>query len=177
MQQRSALRTAAVSIAAGVGLTVFGTVFLPHVQAQSQTPSIVAQSTSDPATQFYTQDNGVAIDGTDPVSYFRQAQPIAGSAELSYDWNGATWLFSSEENRDLFVADPERYAPQYGGFCAWAVSQGYTAPTDPDAWTIVDGKLYLNFNQRVQRTWEQDIPGHIQNANANWPAVLDQSEG
>ena len=116
---------------------------------------------------------GTAIDGTDPVAYFTEGRPVEGSSKFTHDWNGATWRFSSAENRDLFAANPETYAPQYGGYCAWAVSQGYTASTDPDAWKIVDGKLYLNYNQSVQARWEGDIPGHISSANQNWPRVLD----
>ena len=116
---------------------------------------------------------GTAIDGTDPVAYFTQGRPVEGSSEFTHEWMGAEWRFSSAENRDTFAADPEKYAPQYGGYCAWAVSQGYTASTDPEAWKIVDGKLYLNYNKSVQRTWEQDIPGNIQSADGNWPKVLN----
>ncbi|MEL7173254.1 MAG: YHS domain-containing (seleno)protein, partial [Pseudomonadota bacterium] len=86
---------------------------------------------------------------------------------------GATWRFSSAENRDLFVENPEKYAPQYGGYCAWAVAQGYTAATDPEAWAIVDDKLYLNYNKSVQAKWEKDVPGHIASADGNWPTVLE----
>lgn len=116
---------------------------------------------------------GNAIDGTDPVAYFTEGRPVEGSSSFTHDWNGATWRFVSAENRDLFAADPEKYAPQYGGYCAWAVSQGYTASTDPEAWKIVDGKLYLNYSKSVQATWEEDIPGNISAADSNWPKVLD----
>ncbi len=114
-----------------------------------------------------------AIDGTDPVAYFTEGRPVEGSSEFKHDWNGATWRSSSAENRDLFAANPEKYAPQYGGYCAWAVSQGYTASTDPEAWDIVDGKLYLNYSKRVQETWHRNVPGNISAANANWPKVLE----
>lgn len=120
----------------------------------------------------YTE-GGIAVDGTDVVAYFTQGKPVPGNTELTYDWNGATWRFASAENRDRFAADPARYAPQYGGYCAWAVSQGYTASTVPEAWKIVDGKLYLNYSRRIQRRWERDIPGRIKAANANWPEVLE----
>ncbi|MEO0388290.1 MAG: YHS domain-containing (seleno)protein [Pseudomonadota bacterium] len=119
----------------------------------------------------YTED-GIAIDGSDAVAYFREGKPVAGAADITHAWNGATWRFSSEANRDAFAADPEAFAPQYGGYCAYAVSEGYTAPTVPEAWTIVDDKLYLNFSVRVKRRWERDIPGRIAAANANWPKVL-----
>lgn len=114
---------------------------------------------------------GVAIRGTDPVAYFTEGRPVEGDSDIFADWNGARWQFASTENRDRFVADPAAYAPQYGGFCAWAVAQGYTAPTDPDAWRIVDGKLYLNYSLKVQKDWEQDIPGFIASADANWPGL------
>ena len=119
---------------------------------------------------IYTED-GIAIDGTDPVAYFTENAPVPGSSEFTYEWGGATWQFSSADNRDLFASDPEAYAPQYGGHCAWAVAQGYSAPTVPDAWSIVDGKLYLNFDNSVQNRWERDIPGNIAKADSNWPEV------
>jgi hypothetical protein len=84
---------------------------------------------------------------------------------------GARWQFSSPESRELFKANPAQYAPQFGGYCAWAVSQGYTANTDPEAWKIVDGKLYLNYSKSVQKKWEQDIPKYIENGNRNWPGL------
>ena len=118
-------------------------------------------------------ESGVAVDGTDVVAYFTEGRPVAGDAAFAHDWQGVTWRFSTEANRDAFAADPEAYAPQYGGYCAWAVSEGYTASTTPDAWRIVDGKLYLNYSRSVQRRWENDIPGHIASADANWPSVLD----
>jgi len=116
---------------------------------------------------------GTAIDGTDPVAYFTEGRPVEGSSDFTHEWNGATWRFSSEANRDLFAANPEQYAPQYGGYCAYAVAQGYTASTDPEAWKIVDGKLYLNYNKSVQTRWEADIPGYIASGDENWPKVLN----
>lgn len=114
----------------------------------------------------------LAVSGHDPVAYFREGRPVKGSKAFEQQWNGATWRFASEENLKAFRADPVAYAPQYGGYCAWAVSQGYTASADPEAWRIVDGRLYLNYSKSVQRTWEQDIPGNIASADANWPEVL-----
>ena len=116
---------------------------------------------------------GTAIDGTDPVAYFTEGKPVEGSSDHKFEWNGATWLFASAENLATFQANPEKYAPQYGGYCAWAVSQGYTASTDPEAWKIVDGKLYLNYSKSVQSTWEEDIPGNIAAGDQNWPSVLN----
>jgi len=114
---------------------------------------------------------GVAIDGADPVAYFTDGKSVEGKREFSAEWNGATWRFASAEHRALFLADPERYAPQYGGYCAWAVSQGYTASTEPENWRIVDGKLYLNYSRSVQKDWEQDIPANITKGDANWPTI------
>ena len=98
---------------------------------------------------------------------------MKGERAFSTEYNGATFRFASQANLDTFLADPVRYAPQYGGYCAWAVSQGYTAKGDADHWKIVDGKLYLNYNKSVQETWGEDIPGFITLADGNWPTVLD----
>jgi YHS domain-containing protein len=116
----------------------------------------------------------LAVSGYDPVAYFNMGKPVEGSADHEYEWKGATWRFASAKNLATFKADPEAYAPQYGGYCAWAVSQGYTASAVPDAWKIVDNKLYLNYSKDVQKTWEQDIQGNITKANGNWPKVLDK---
>lgn len=124
------------------------------------------------ATPEIYAEGGIAIDGTDPVSYFAEGRPAAGDPAHELAWRGATWRFASAGNLARFEADPEAYAPQYGGWCAWAVAEGYTASTVPDAWRIVDGRLYLNFSRGVQRRWERDIPGNIARADANWPAVL-----
>lgn len=115
---------------------------------------------------------GVAIKGYDPVSYFTDSKPVKGDSDYSYEWNGAEWRFSSAAHRDLFKADPVKYAPQYGGYCAWAVSRGYTAGIDPDAWKIVNGRLYLNYSLKVQQQWSEDIPGNIAKAEENWPKIL-----
>ena len=137
------------------------------------TPAVVAFAPGAMAAspEIYTE-GGVAVDGTDVVAYFTQSAPVAGDEAITFDYLGAVWRFSSQENRDLFAADPAAYAPQYGGYCAYAVSQGATASTVPEAWTIVDDKLYLNYSTGVRRRWLGDVPGHIEAANANWPSVL-----
>ncbi|MEP3279086.1 MAG: YHS domain-containing (seleno)protein [Stappiaceae bacterium] len=118
-------------------------------------------------------ENGVAIRGTDPVSYFTEQKPVLGSEKFAADWNGTTWHFASADNRETFLADPDRYAPQYGGFCAWAVAEkGKLYSTQPQNWSIVDGKLYLNYNDGVQENWEKDIPGFIEEGDRRWPEVL-----
>ena len=116
--------------------------------------------------------SGAAIRGYDPVGYFKQNRPVRGSNSHTSTWNGATWRFASAENKAAFDANPARYAPQFGGYCAWAVSQGYTASTAPDAWTIYNGKLYLNYSKSVRARWEQNKPGNIAKGNRNWPGVL-----
>jgi YHS domain-containing protein len=119
----------------------------------------------------YTNWRGLAVSGYDAVAYFRAGKPVPGSSELELEWGGATWRFASAENLALFRADPERYAPQYGGYCAWAVSNGDTASSDPEAWKIVDGKLYLNYSRAIQERWQGDVPGNIRRADANWPGL------
>lgn len=124
--------------------------------------------------QTVNVENGVAVRGADVVAYFASGRPASGRAEFAHDWNGARWLFSSAANRDAFAAEPARYAPQYGGFCAWAVSQGYRAPIDPDAWRIVDGKLYLNYSRAVQLRWDLMRVSNISKADANWPRLAGE---
>ena len=123
--------------------------------------------------QFYNGIvKGVAVGGYDPVAYFTAGKPVRGSKALTHEYKGVTWRFSSDANKQAFVAQPDKYAPQYGGYCAWAASRGYTAKGDPKAWDIVNGKLYLNYNKNVQRTWRKDTAGNIRRANANWPGIL-----
>lgn len=135
---------------------------------------IAAAAAGEPPVFSASLLGHVAINGYDPVAYFTEGRPVEGRRDLSHEWNGATWRFASEESRARFAADPAAYAPQYGGYCAYAVSEGYTAKTDPDAWRIEGGKLYLNYDKEVQKLWEQDIPGRIARADANWPAVLEK---
>lgn len=117
-------------------------------------------------------EGGIAIDGTDPVAYFTDGGPVAGDPAIFSDWNGARMLFSSSENKATFDADPDAFAPAYGGYCAYAVSEGYTASTTPEAWTIHEGRLYLNYSRRVRRRWLREIDARIAQADANWPGVL-----
>lgn len=116
--------------------------------------------------------SNVAVSGYDVVAYFTASQPTRGDAQFKTMHNGVEYRFANAANLAAFRASPTRYLPQYGGYCAWAVSQGYTASADPTNWRIVDGRLYLNYNDEIQRRWEGDIPGHIRAANANWPDVL-----
>lgn len=136
---------------------------------------LAAMAAASPALAAQPQvfsNSGAAINGYDAVAYFAERMPVRGRDEHSVEWNGALWKFKNAENLELFTADPEAYAPQYGGYCAWAVARNYTASTDPDAWSIFNGKLYLNYSIRVRRQWSRDIPGNIAAGDANWPGVL-----
>ncbi len=129
----------------------------------------LAAKAEDPVNKTWT---GVAIKGYDPVAYFTEGKPVKGDSDFSYEWMDATWRFASAEHLAAFKKEPEKFAPQFGGYCAWAVSQGYTAGIDPDAWKIVEGKLYLNYSLDVQKKWETDILGNIKAARANWPKII-----
>jgi len=118
--------------------------------------------------------HGVAIEGYDPVAYFDQGKPVEGSPEYTVDWHGATWRFASAEHRDAFAADPDTYAPQYGGYCAYAVSEGSTADIDPAAWTIRAGKLYLNYSAKIQKRWLDNVDERIRRGDANWPGLVGE---
>src|SRR5687767_15893814 len=104
------------------------------------------------ADQVYTSD-GLAASGYDAVAYFTLGRAQKGSSEFETVWSGARWRFASARNREAFVAEPAKYAPQYGGYCAWAVASDYTYSADPEAWRIVDGRLFLNYSKDVQRKW------------------------
>ena len=132
--------------------------------------SVMACSTL--SAQTYANEDG-AISGYDPVAYFTEDMPVKGMKEFTTHWNNADWYFSSAENQASFEANPEKYAPQYGGFCAFGMSRGYAVSTEPDAWYIEDGKLYLNHNLAVRKTWLKDIPRYIEKANPVWADKLE----
>jgi len=113
----------------------------------------------------------LALTGYDPVSYFSGNAPREGLPQFTAQHNGLTYRFATAGNRDAFLAEPARYAPQYDGYCAYGVSQGYKVGVDPLAYKVVDGKLYVNYSRSVQRTWSEDIPGFIAGANRNWPGL------
>jgi len=115
--------------------------------------------------------HGVALKGYDPVAYFAEGAPAVGDAAISYEWRGATWLFSAPAHREAFVADPAHYAPQYGGYCAFAVSRGTTADADPRQWAIVEGKIYVNNSAFAKKLWDQDRPSNIEAGDLNWPLI------
>ena len=121
---------------------------------------------------YTAKRSNLALQGYDTVSYFTLGEPTKGNAEYATTYNGAEFRFASEENLNLFLANPTQYAPQYGGYCAWAVAQGKTAKGDARRWAIVDDKLYLNYNKGIQRKWDKDRSGFITSADTNWPTVL-----
>lgn len=123
---------------------------------------------------FNYKSSGVAIRGTDTVAYFTEGKPVQGSDDFTTQWKGATWKFSSQKHLDLFVESPEKYAPQYGGYCAYGVTQNYLVKIEPENWTIVDGKLYLNFNDSVQKKWDADIKGYIDDADKKFQGLLSK---
>lgn len=122
---------------------------------------------------FTELEPGVAVGGYDAVAYFTEGAPQRGDAAISLMHDGVEWRFASEENRALFAAAPDRYVPQFGGYCAYAISQGYTAKGEPEVWDIVDGKLYLNYDRAVQTTWRKDVPGYISKAETAWPDIAE----
>jgi hypothetical protein len=120
--------------------------------------------------------SGVAINGYDPVAYFKESKPVVGSKEFTYSWNSANWQFANAQNLADFKANPGKYAPQFGGYCAYGVADGHKASTEPDAWTIVDGKLYLNYDKDVRDLWNKKQKEYIETANKNWPEVKKEKD-
>jgi YHS domain-containing protein len=123
------------------------------------------------APELNIDSSGLALKGYDPVAYFTESKPVMGKAEFTAQHEGATYRFASAANRDAFAAAPQKYAPQYGGYCAYGVASGYKASIEPDAWTIHEGRLYLNYNQSIRIRWRADIPGYLRKANERWPEV------
>lgn len=113
-----------------------------------------------------------AVGGYDPVAYFTEGKPTKGSKKHRLEFDGADWYFASQANLELFKAEPEKYAPQFGGYCAYAVGIGQTAKGNPKNWDVVDGKLYLNYNRKFQKIWNKDQASFIERGNENWPSVV-----
>jgi hypothetical protein len=136
--------------------------------ACAATPGRIKQVKSVPTLDVQA---GLALAGYDVVAYFDGGEPRLGSAHFTRQWQGAAWRFASAAHRDAFSAAPERYAPQYGNYCAFAVSRGTTAHGDPKVWVIVDNHLYLNNNRFAQKLWDEDRAGNISAADQNWPLL------
>lgn len=133
---------------------------------------LLAARTAIAKEPYVHSADGVAIEGYDPVAYFTEGKPVKGHEDHRVMWRGAVWQFATSDAMARFEADPVAYAPQYGCYCAYAVSRGYTASSDPQAWTVHEGRLYLNYSKSVRAIWARDIPGNIAKADANWPNVL-----
>ncbi len=118
--------------------------------------------------------DGLAIRGYDAVAYRTIETATKGNAQYEYAWKGAKWLFANAENRDSFAANPEMYAPEYGGFCAWSMAQKNVMEADPEVWKVVDGKLYLIQNEMVKEVWEKSQPDFIEKSNQNWQKMRDK---
>jgi YHS domain-containing protein len=132
---------------------------------------VATTATVADAQKVNTASGDVAVKGYDVVAYVTAGRPVEGSAQFVHRIGGTTYRFASAANRDAFAKEPDRYLPQFGGFCAYAVSRGYTADIDPRAWRIVGGKLYLNYNRGAQAKWEEDLSGNIRRGDGHWPAL------
>lgn len=136
--------------------------------------AVIAPAQADGGVFVGVEGANIAVSGYDTVSYFQgNGVPVLGDARFTVEHDGAEFRFASQRNADLFAENPDAYAPQYGGHCAWAMSRGSLAPGDPELYKIVDGKLYLNFNQQVQRTWLGDIEGFIAKSDPAWAQIPD----
>ncbi len=129
-------------------------------------------SSAQAATAEVFNTDGVALHGYDVVGYFTDGKPVEGHSDYSVKWQGVMWRFASAENLETFETNPRAYAPRYGGYCAYAMSKGAIATTVPEAWSIHENRLYLNFSTGVRDIWRQDIPGNIVAADGHWPQIL-----
>ena len=136
-------------------------------------PTAVAANNKGPT---YMDKKGRAINGYDTVAYFTEKKPMKGKAKFQTQWNHGTWFFNSQENLELFRESPEKYAPQYGGYCAYAVAIDRLIPTDPTQFTIIDQKLYLNYNPRIQRRWDKSRTRYLTDSEKNWPKLLKEAQ-
>lgn len=148
---------------------IFAALALAFAAFASATPAL-----ADERPVYTAPFSNVGVGGYDVVAYFTDGRPMRGTTQFRTTHQSIEYRFASAEHLAAFQANPARYLPQYGGYCAWAVSQGYTASANPNNWRVVDDKLYLNYNTEIQRRWEGNIAGHIRAANANWPRVLSR---
>ncbi|MEM9239655.1 MAG: YHS domain-containing (seleno)protein [Pseudomonadota bacterium] len=145
--------------------------FLISAAALPLATPLATQAASNTKSSILTY-GGAAIGGYDPVAYFLTSGPQLGEEAHSVEWKDGTFLFSSAANKKTFEADPEKFAPRYGGYCSYAAALNYVAPTSSNAWSVYEDRLYLNFNLHVRSVWEQDKPGYIAKADVNWPGPL-----
>ncbi|WP_170466299.1 YHS domain-containing (seleno)protein [Ruegeria arenilitoris] len=142
-------------------------IILGAIAALALVPAVRAQD-----MPVYFETDGAVMAGFDPVSYFQGTAPVRGMPEYAVIWKGAEWHFASAENRDLFESNPRAYAPQFGGYCAYAMAQGLLKSTDPMLWDMVDGRLYLTHSPEIEKVWRGDRAEFIEMAEENWPVVL-----
>lgn len=150
-----------------VGATLAATAFAAGL-------SLVLADESPKPPVFTGLVPGVAAGGYDVVAYFDRKAAVPGRADITASYDGATWRFATAQNRNAFVAEPGRYAPKYGGYCAFAVANGYTAKGDPEQWSVIDGKLYFNYDAPTKAMWLKDPAGYIAKSEKNWPGVLQK---
>lgn len=145
--------------------------------------ALIAPAFAAPAINTFGEGGGffsdpprtdTAIRGYDPVAYFTDSKPVKGSDAFTYSWNGAKWKFASQAHLDQFKAEPTKYAPQYGGYCAYGVATDHLVKIEPDQWSVVGGKLYLNYDADVSKKWKKDIPGYINKADAKFAGLVKQ---
>jgi YHS domain-containing protein len=134
--------------------------------------ALAAKPVNTLKNSFFSSQTDTAINGYDSVAYFTKTAPVKGLDAHTYEWKGAKWKFSSEANLELFKNNPEKYAPQYGGYCAYGVATDSLVKVDPDQFTIHEGKLYLNYDVSIQKDWLKDIPGYIRKADARFQSLL-----
>jgi len=136
--------------------------------------ALVFISTASAKTLVNVDKNGVGIKGYDPVAYFTDNKALKGNAQFQSSSNGVIYYFASAQNKGAFDANPAKYEPQFGGFCAWAASRGYTASIDPNAFQIVNGRLLLQYSLSVRKDFSEDTEGNLRKADANWPAIVEK---
>ncbi|MEL6298089.1 MAG: YHS domain-containing (seleno)protein [Pseudomonadota bacterium] len=156
LTRRAALLAVGAALAGGAALSL-----APATEAKSGKPLI-----------NQIGGGGYAIKGFDPVAYFTVGKPAKGSAEFTSEYKGAKWKFASAENKALFDADPAKYEPAYGGYCAYGVAQGALVKIEGDSWAIRDGKLYLNYDRNIQKRWAKRPASYIKTANTKWPKLV-----
>ena len=151
---------------AAIAVLFFSTMVMAQTN-QPNDPSIL------PTIKYFENKDG-AIRGYDPVAYFTEGKAVKGDPQFTYSWSGSNWYFKDEVNKQAFILSPAKYAPQYGGYCAYGTSENHLSPTDPNAFTVVDNKLYLNYSNKVKELWQKDINKRIEKANVYWPVLLAQ---
>jgi len=163
MKNQSGLRLVSIVVA-------FSALFFVNANAQARAPQVYMGG------GFLSSGWEYAVDGFDVIAYFdlaADAKPVRGNDAFVTEYKGVKWRFATQENLDTFIANPSRYAPRYGGYCAWAVAENKLAKGHPSHWYVHDGKLYLNVSAGIKRKWLSDLEGYLQKSEANWPAVFD----